>query len=206
MIYGTVKWDDSSIRYDQTKRVIEKFLADLKESKQVNFWLETCNVNSCCCAIESVNGGFRVKLPYLASKPIITYADLLFDYIYNSDMYKKDGVCENEVMENLVKGINAISDCTAEIITSRTNKDCCKKMIDVLKNKCAIVLSYDTDYESGHYICIVAYDDSKKCFIGYDSWSNNKHCKNKGIKEEYSVSFIEKRIRHKKFIKVKGDN
>ena len=39
MIYGVKNWNDKSIRYDQTKRVIEKFLADLKKNKQVDFSL-----------------------------------------------------------------------------------------------------------------------------------------------------------------------
>ena len=206
MIYGVKNWNDKSIRYDQTKRVMEKFLEELKKNKQVDFWLETCNVCASCCAIESVGGEFLFPLPRIANKSIISYADLLFDYIYTLDTYKVDGICDNELMENLMKGINAISTCKSEMIVNRNNKKLVESMIENLKNKNAIVLSYTTDYKSGHYVCLTAYDTDKNIFIGYDSWGNNKHCKNNGILEEYSFKFLEERIRNYCYLKVANTN
>ena len=45
---------DKSIRYDQTKRVIDSFLLDLRQQGELNWNLETCNICASSCAIEAV--------------------------------------------------------------------------------------------------------------------------------------------------------
>lgn len=195
MIYGTVNWKDTSIRYDQSKRTIEKFLADLKSSNQTDFWLESCNVCSACCAVESVGGKWKLDLPRINSKPFMSYADLLFNYIYSLDTIKNDGICDNEVMENLAVGVQSISDVKAEVHYVKDSKTLLNEIKNSLKEKKSIVLSYKTDYNSYHYINIVAYDTTSDLFYCYDSWTNNKHCKNGGKLETYKSSFFEKRAK-----------
>ena len=195
MIYGTECWKNTSIRYDQTKRIIEKFLADLKESKQTNFWLESCNVCASCCAVESVNGTWKLELPRINGRAFMSQADLLFNYIYSLDFVKADGICDNEVMEHLSIGIQNISDVKADVFYVDSSTELIKNIKDSLKNSKSIVLSYKTDYESYHYINIVAYDTVKDLFYCYDSWANNKHCKNGGKLETYNSTFFKKRAR-----------
>lgn len=195
MIYGTECWNNTSIRYDQTKRIIEKFLADLKASKQTNFWLESCNVCASCCAVESVNGTWKLELPKINGRTFMSQADLLFNYIYSLDFVKADGICDNEVLEYLAIGIENLSDVKTHIYYSKNANDLIKDVKNCLSEEKGIVLSYKTDYNSYHYINLVAYDSDKDLFYCYDSWSNNKHCKNGGKLETYKSSFLKKRAK-----------
>ena len=195
MIYSVDKWKDTSIRYDQTKRTIEKFLADLKASNQIDFWLESCNVCATCCAIESVNGNWKLDLPRVNTRAFMSYADLMFNYIYLLNFVKADGICDNEVMDYLPSGAKGLSDVNAEVKYFETSDELIKEMKKSLKDKKALVLSYKTDYNSYHYICIVAYDTVKDLFYCYDSWASNKHCVNGGKLESYNSSFFKKRAK-----------
>jgi len=205
MIYGTKCWEDSSIYYLQTTAIIERFLKDLKLSKQVNFWLESCNVSAACTGVESVGSQWKVKIPQLNDKNILSQKDIMFDFLY-SDLggkWKADGICENEVAENIVYAINKLSTAKAKLI--KVNNDV-TIIIDSLKNKKACELSYTTDYGGGHYICIVAYDSETKEFIYYNSWPEDKMNKNNGILERISFDFISKRLRHDQYIEISGDD
>lgn len=193
MLYCTKKWNDTSIRYDQTKRTIEKFLADLKYSKQTDFWLESCNVCSSCCAVESVDGNWKLELPRINNRAFMSQADLLFNYIYSNSSV--DGICKNEVIENLSAGINALSDVESTVCYVKNSNELLKEIKRSLKEGKAVVLSYKTDYNSYHYICIVAYDTTKDLFYCYDSWADNKHCKNGGKLETYKSSFFKSRAK-----------
>lgn len=197
MIIGAINWNYRTIRYNQEKRVIEKFLADIKITKQATYWLESCNVCACACAVEAIGAKWRCSLPMIDNKPIISQADLLFDYIYSDvyGKYKKDGVCENEVPEHLTAAIEALSESKAELKTFFTTTDTVESMKAQLKKGHACVFSYLTDYQSGHYIVAVAYDDEVDSFICYDSWSSNKHCKNYGVQELYTSQFLKQRLR-----------
>lgn len=194
MLYCTKNWNDTSIRYDQTKRIIEKFLADLKKSNQINFWLESCNVCASCCAVESVGGTWKLDLPRVNNRAFMSQADLLFNYIY-SNVSVADGVCDNEVMEYLSYGIKALSDIKSDVYYTKDNNELITEIKKSLKDNKSIVLSYKTDYNSYHYIDIVAYDTVKDLFYCYDSWADNKHCKNGGKLETYKSSFIKSRAK-----------
>lgn len=198
--YGAKFADKTGIRYDQTTKIIERVFADLKAAKELKFWLESCNVCACACGVEAAGGEWRAKLPLIDGKEIITQADLLFDFCYSTygksllpDV--KDGVMENEIAANLAVAITHCSTCIATVKTFNNAKELIASMKDSLSRKCAIAMSYMTDYKTGHYIEIGKYSETKKCFVGNDSWSDNVHCKNGGKNEEYTDEFIASRAR-----------
>src|SRR5574344_397818 len=197
MIRGAYNWNNQNIRYNQENRIIEKFLADLKYAKKLDFWLESCNVCACACSVEAVGATWKSNLPAINGSYILTQADLLFDYIYSSTYGKwsRDGVCENEVPEHLTAAINAMSTAKAELHTYLSAAETVEAMKEAVNTEHAAVFSYLTDYGSGHYIVAVAFDDETNEFICYDSWSENKHCKNGGAKERYTIDFIQERVR-----------
>lgn len=196
-IVGAKNWQDKSIRYIQTNAIIERFLADLKTAKQVSFWLESCNVSAACCGVEAVGGEWKVKLPSLNGRNIISQKDLMFDFLY-SDLgpgYKNDGICENEVPDNLAFAINYLSTARAlscKVANGKQGIDCMRNSI-ALGNACEV--SYRTDYGGGHYICIVAYDYGTKEFIYYNSWPGDKMNKNDGIQERFPESDLADKMR-----------
>lgn len=195
MIYGAKYWQDKSIRYVQTNAIIERFLADLKMNKQVSFWLESCNVSAACCGVEAVGAEWKIKIPQLDGENLLSQKDIMFDYLYSdlSTVYKRDGICENELPENIALAVNKISTAHAKLI----NENCIENMKESLKNGCACVLSYLTMYGSGHYICIVAYDDATKEFIFYNSWPEDKENKKGGIQERFPEDELIKKMRQR---------
>jgi hypothetical protein len=197
MISGTYNWNNQNIRYDQKIRIIEKFLADLKTSKKLDFWLESCNVCACACAVEAVGASWKSNLPSINGDFILSQADLLFDYIYSASYgkWRDDGICENEVPEHLAAAIGAMSTAHAELHTFTTAAEAAAEMKGAVQKGHAAVFSYLTDYGSGHYIVAVAFDDETNEFICYDSWADNRHCRNAGVKERYSVNFMAERAR-----------
>lgn len=197
MVKGAKNWDDTSIRYDQTTKIIERFMADLKKSKQAKFWLESCNVCASSCAVEAVDAQWLNTLPRVKGKKVLSQADFMFDYIYSiaAGIYRYDGICENEVPDNLALAIPALSTAKTKLLRFDSGADSVTAMIKSLQRGCACVLSYLTDYHSGHYVCAVAYDNTTDEIIVYDSWGDNMHCKKHGKQERYSRSFFEKRMR-----------
>ena len=207
MIYGTKNWKDSSIRYLQTTAIIERFLKDLKISKKIDFWLESCNVSSACTTVESVGGEWKVRLPQLYNKNIISQKDIMFDFLY-SDLggkWKADGICENEVAENLVYAVNNLSTAKAVLCKFDNSNKAVSSMIESLKNKKGCVCSYTTIYNTGHYISIVAYDSDTDEFIIYNSWPEDSINKNNGIQERISSSFLKEKLRYNQYIEISGE-
>ena len=109
--YGAKYADKPGIRYDQTTKIIERVFSDLKTAKELNFWLESCNVCACACGVEAAGGEWKAKLPIIDGKEIISQADLLFDFCYSAygksilpDV--KDGIMENELATNLAFAID----------------------------------------------------------------------------------------------------
>ena len=195
MKYGATRAEDTRIRYDQTNNVIERFLLDLKIAGLSSFWLESCNVEASACAVEAVDGVWRVQLPTFDGKPIIGYGDLMFAFAYSDYGQKyspvsKEGANENEFPVNLAFYLNKLANVRADVRGKSIDG-----MKSDLKAGCALVLSYLTDYNTGHFITVVQYDETKGVFRCYDSWKANKHCKNGGILEEYPDSFFAERAR-----------
>ena len=196
-------WNNTSIKYNQRNRIIERFLTDLRSSKQVNFSLESCNVCAAACAIESVGGNWKLKLPSIDGNAIFSQADLMFNYIYS---YPKglpvldngNGVCENECIENLAFAVKKLSNCKAECYYNGNNADLVDDIIEqLLNNNAAIVTSYKDDITTGHYICIVKYDTDAENFIYYDSWNENPRNKNNGSLESISKNELVNCIKHR---------
>ena len=203
-MYTTANWN-GDIRYLQTTKVIDRFLLDLKKAGKTEFFLETCNMCAASCGIEAVNAKWKCVPPSLDGKAIVSMADIMFAYNYStlSGMFRPDGVCENEVPENIVKCINALSTAKSRLVMNKvwSNKSYVEAMKEALKQGHACVLSYRTDYGSGHYICLVAYDPDSKEFVAYDSWPNNIHCLHNGIRERYQETFFISRMRNR-FIEI----
>ena len=194
-------FSDTSIRYNQQNRTIEKFLADLRVTKQATFSLESCNVCSAACAVESVGGIWKYDIPFYMSQ-----ADGIFNYIYSfpSGLPIKDnsnGICENECIENLAFAINNLTDCKASYFYNNDNKQIISELKNLLKNNVAIVTSYQDNTTTGHYICIVNYD--KGNFIYYDSWNNNSRNRNGGRLESFNEKDLEKCIKHRYMVVTK---
>ena len=196
---GAKHWNKTSIRYEQTTKIIELFLQDLKASNQSTFWLQSCNVCSSCCSIEAVGGQFKVKIPTLGINKFMSQADIMFCLIYSKfgrgilPVKPVIGIVESEIMENLSFIIKTFSTAKTTNKYFKTNLELVESMKKDLNNGSAITLSYLTDYDSGHYISVVNWDGSK--FYAYDSWANNVHCQKGGVLEEYSPEFFIKRAR-----------
>jgi len=196
---GAKYWNKTSIRYEQTTKIIELFLQDLKASNQSTFWLQSCNVCSSCCSIEAVGGQFKVKIPTLGTNKFMSQADVMFCLIYSKfgrgilPVKPAIGIVESEIMENLSFIIKTFSTAKTTNKYFKTNLELVESMKKDLNNGSAITLSYLTDYGSGHYISVVNWDGSK--FYAYDSWANNVHCQKGGVLEEYSPEFFIKRAR-----------
>lgn len=193
MIYRTARALDTSVRYDQTNNTIERFLKDLKTSGQTKFWLESCNVESTACAVEAVACLFKLPLPIVSGHVICGYGDLIFSFLYSNygqahAPHVKDGLAENEIIENLAFAVKEMTNAKA---TVHYNKD----IKSALLRKSAVVLCYQTDYDSGHYITVVGYDSDRDTYLCYDSWADNKHCRKRGVLEEYSSTFFSTRMR-----------
>lgn len=201
MIIGSVNGSRSSIRYDQENNIIEQVFRDLKNRGDLSFWLESCGVESTSCGIEAVGGQWKYPLPIIDGLNFMGQGDLMFFFL-NSEAAKKflpkvsDTVLENEFIENLNFAVPLLSTAESKI-HSFDNSEVELLMISLLQKKSSIVLSYITDYNSGHYICVVSYDTSSKEFICYDSWGKNKHCVRGGIQEKYPADFFHKKSRGK---------
>jgi hypothetical protein len=204
---GAIHADDARIRYDQTTKIIERFLADLKTAGSSKFWLESCNVCACACGVEAVGGTWKSTPPIIDGREILSQADILFDFCYSTygrSVLPKvsDGVNENEIAENLAEAINRCSTARAKVLTFSSGSEVVQGMKDALQRGSAIAISYRTDYEgSGHFHCVVKYDERAKQFMAYDSWADNKHCLTRGVKELYAESFYVVRARQR-FIEI----
>lgn len=200
MDYFVKNWNNTSIRYDQENNVIELFLKKMKAAKQSSFKLESCGVEGAACAVEAVDAEWIIPLPEINGMPYLGYGDMFFNYLnslyvehilpVNSTVYPN-----NEIIDNLGFVIMKFSNAGAKVYEYTNTLMIDFKMKFMLKRGSAVVLSYLTDYETGHYITVVKWDDTKEVFICYDSWKGNKHCKNGGVLEEYSRDFFIKRAR-----------
>lgn len=192
--FMAAKYKNNNIRYEQTNRIIEKFLYDLKFQKNINFYLETCNVNAVCAAIEAVNNNFYVNIPKLENKPIMSQADLMFCYIYQNEdempVHDK-GLCENEVIENLAYAAEKLAHVNADVVYTNTKEELSLEAKKILETKnAAIVLSYQDEKTPGHYITIV--DVNKEGFIYFDPWGKNSRNKNGGNFEVFKFDDFKK--------------
>jgi hypothetical protein len=202
MSFGAKYADNDGIRYNQTTKIIERILDDMKKSGEIKYWLESCNVCACGCGVEAVGGEWKIKLPVFAGKELFSQADMMMFFLYSTEGRARmpklvDGVKENEVADNLVYAINEISTAKATLHEYKEGEIGAMRddMIEALRRGSAIALSYLTDYNSGHYIAIVKYDEKARTFMAYDSWAANVHCKNNGVKEWYPEAFIITRAR-----------
>lgn len=194
-VIGAVNWHDRSIRYDQENNIIETYLTKLKNNGQSTFRLESCGVEATACAIEAVGGTWKVHKESWEG-----YGDRMFDYLNSSKNAKKIPIDDlnipnNEFIENLAHVGRLFSDCTINVEHYDTPMGIDFSMRSMLKTGSAIVLSYQTDYGSGHYITVVAWDQIKNIFYAYDPWAGNKHCRNGGSLEEYPIQFFTRRSR-----------
>lgn len=193
-------WNKTSVRYDQENNIIEIFLRKMRYLGDTDFSLESCNVESAACAVEAVGADWTVPLPEINNMPYLGYGDMMFDYlnsykIRNSLPFDSKVYPQNEMMENLAFAIKKFSDADARKYVYENTDIIDYHIKQKLKRESAVVLSYSTDYNTGHYITVVAWDNEKKVFICYDSWAKNMHCKNGGVLEEYSADFFIRRSR-----------
>lgn len=196
--YGPVN-GRKDIRYDQTQCFLDKFLRDLKLSGQTKFWLETCNVHALASAVEAVGGQWRFQLPLGPDgEPIVTQAGLMLLGLYSAygqahAPVVSDTLCENEVAVNLAWVAEQFAGVKATIITAKTGAELVRLMDESLARGSANVLSYLTDYKSGHYIAQVWRHPEQHVFECMDSWADNVHCKTRGDHEMYGDGFFAKR-------------
>jgi len=197
MIYGAKNWNDPGIRYDQENNILESFLKRSRATGNCDFSLESCNVEASCCAVEAVGSNFLFKIP-----PWMGQGDFMFDFLNspkNLDMLLDGGgqTPPNEIIENLARAITKLSDAKAIVMHCNEwlNEQIENHFLKSLEAGHAIVLSYLTDYGSGHYITIVGYDANTGEFIVYDPWKGNKHCSRNGNQERYKINFFTARMR-----------
>ena len=200
MDYFVKKWNNTFIRYDQENNIIELFLEKMRDLGDTNFSLESCNVESAACAVEAVGADWTVPLPEIDGIKYLGYGDMMFDFLNSPKMNKllpfdSKVYPQNEMMENLAFAIKKFSAADARKYVYENTDIIDYHIKQKLKRESAVVLSYLTNYGTGHYITIVKWNGDKKKFICYDSWSKNVHCKNDGILEEYSAEFFIERAR-----------
>jgi hypothetical protein len=193
--YGARFGLSDGIRYDQTKCFIDVFLKDLKVNNEIKFWLETCNVHAVACACEAVaSSAFKYTPPSGPDgRPLMSQAGLMFLYLYSrygqvNAPCVSEGVAENEIKKNLCWVAEQCADVTATLHEFKTTQAMVEGMDASLRRGSANVLSYLTDYGSGHFHAQTA-RRVNGAFIAYDSWAANQHCKNGGVREEYDASF-----------------
>lgn len=196
--FGAVSGLLDDIWYNQEKCFLEVFLRDMKVSGQIKFWLETCNVHALACAVEAVGAGFRHRLPVgKDNRTVMSQAGFMFTYLYSrygqaNAPVVKEGQAENEIMKNLAWVVEECAYVKATVHEFKNVEDMIVEMIASLRRKSSNVLSYLTDYGSGHY-----HTQTRKIeggpFIVYDSWAGNRHCTNGGIREEYDENFYRRR-------------
>jgi hypothetical protein len=206
---GAIHADLLSIRYDQTTKIIERFLADLKASGQTKFWLESCNVCAVGCSVEAVDGRWKYPIPAGPDgRPLFSQADLMAFYLYSTYGQKfapvvKEGVCENEVKENLAWVASQCATVKADVVYCSSPDDLIAKIDKCLTLGGAVALSYLTDYGSGHFVSIVKKRLTDKKYIVNDSWYANTHCKKNGVQEEYDEEFFMTRCKDRlSFVRV----
>ena len=197
-------WNNPAIRYDQENNIIESFLKKIRAAGSIAFSLESCGVESIACAIEAVGARWTTPLPTVDGRPIMGYGDLIFDYLNSpfvdpkhEHLSRPETIPPNEIHENLAYSVGKVSTAKAKCHPPVENDLIFYYLKTFVQSGSACVISYLTDYGSGHYICIVAYDETTHELIGYDPWSKNKHCKNGGIMERYKADFINERARQK---------
>lgn len=194
MGYGARNWADTSIRYDQKNNILERYLHDMKEAGDADLWLVSCNVEASACAVEAVGADWTTPI-----SPDLGYGDAFMNHLLSPKNEKKiprsSGAFPNEWIENLAYVIPKFSNAETKVRYVENMKTYVAKMQYALRLNAALVLSYKTDYGSGHYITVVRYDEQTDKFLCYDSWDKNKHCKNGGVLEEYSPSFFTERAR-----------
>lgn len=195
MIHGTKNWNDKSIRYDQGNNIIEQFLHDQKNLGDCNFQFESCNVEATACAVEAVGASWIIEKPWFMG-----YGDLMFDFlnspkVFNNLPFKSDKYPQNEIIDNLAYAADIFSDGGAKVHYYDNSAHIHIHIKEFLMKGSAVVLSYKTDYGTGHYITVVAFDKEKRQFICYDPWKGNKHCKNNGVQERYFETFFIERSR-----------
>lgn len=195
MISAVKYWKKKSIRYDQENNIIEQFLKDQKNLGNCNFWFESCNVEASACAVEAVGAKWIIECPQFMG-----YGDLMFDFLNSPRTFKDLPVKSkkyplNEIMDNLAYAVEIFTDGGAKVHHYASSEHIHIHMREFLMTGSAVVLSYLTDYGTGHYITVVAYDDETKQFICYDPWKGNLHCKHGGVLEKYPASFFIERSR-----------
>jgi hypothetical protein len=197
--FGAKNWNNTSIRYDQKNNIIEQVFSDLKRKGDLHYYLESCNVEATACAVEAVGARWVLQPPKINGITFMAQGDLMYCFL-NSLKVKpllpaiSEFITENEFIENLCYAVPLFSSAYARIRQYDDADDIDMPMIASLKMGCAIVLSYLTDYGSGHYITVVYYDVKKNHFICYDSWADNKHCEHGGVLESYPASFFRTRL------------
>ena len=194
--YGAVNAFTPQVRLDQTKSPLEIFLKDMKAQGQTKFWLETCNTHALASAIEAVGAKWELDLPLGPDGlPLYSRAMQIFLLLYSAwgqhrAPLVQDGVAENEIALNLRWIAEIVADVKATIITGASAHELVAKMDKSLQLGSANVLSYLTDYKSGHYINQVWRAPENGTFTCMDSWPGNMHCTKGGDHEIYSDSFF----------------
>lgn len=194
--YGAVNAFTPQVRLDQTKSPLEIFLKDMKAQGQTKFWLETCNAHALASAIEAVGAKWKFDLPLGPDgAPLYSRAMQIFLLLYSAwgqhrAPLVQDGVAENEIALNLRWIAEIVADVKATIITGASAYELVAKMDKSLQLGSANVLSYLTDYKSGHYINQVWRTPENGTFTCMDSWPGNMHCTKGGDHEIYLDAFF----------------
>jgi len=194
--FGCKNQHDAGIRYDQENNTIEQYLKKLKAAGSIDFWHESCNVESVACAIEGVGGKWKVNKNSWEG-----YGDVLFDFLNSKANENKIPVNDaqspsNEIMDNLAYAAKLFADVNAVATYYDNSKHIDEAMEEMLRRGSAVVFSYTpTEGGGGHYNCMVTYSSSKDIFIGHDPWPGCPHCKNKGVFEEFTRKYLRERCR-----------
>jgi len=207
--YGAKNAEKESIRFDQTRNIIDVFLKDLKAAGDTDFFLETCNMAAAGTSAEAVmDDPWKYRIPKGPDrKPLFGQDDLMFFFLYSAYGQShapnvKLGQNENEYIENIAWVLEECANVKAEVKRFRNTEDTVYGIIGALTIGHSLVLSYRTDYHnSGHYISVVKVSKDANQFMSYDSWSGNKHAPNKGVKDIHDKQFFLDRVRPR-FIEV----
>lgn len=185
-----------NVHYDQTKSPLEIFLKDMKAQGESKFWLETCNMHALASAIDAVGGEWKYPLPIGPDGlPLYSHAIQMFLMLYSQwgqtrAPVVQDGVAENEIAANIAWIATMAARVKATFTTASTGVELISKMDASLKRGSANLVSYLTDYKTGHYINQIWRTPENGTFTCMDSWPGNVHCTKGGDHELYPDSFF----------------
>lgn len=177
MIKGIAKWDDPSIRYDQTRNATEAIIRKILAENNVSTgFLESCGMGASNCLLEG--------LEYLTNEHYFTYPtgetiqmdDAGMMWVNDDKRGKYYFEMDNRYFDPYIDYARKCFDCAA-FLNNCTTWNVAREFLS-----CGHGLQVCLK-KPGHWIALVAYDNENNEIVYYDSWGGRPGLKNGGTLE-----------------------